>query len=114
MTVLKLFQKTLPILRQISDSALCAALRSVASGFPQAERRMPEKLLSAEPHSRSSNRIHASQKPKLLAASSGLAGILLLTNLLKPIRDTAIQRFLDGDMAHRGFGTCTVPVLLAR
>src|SRR6516162_7906917 len=42
------------------------------------------------------------------------AGILVVTHLLHPVDDLAVQCFLNRDVSHRGCGLGAMPMLLAR
>src|SRR4051794_36967217 len=48
------------------------------------------------------------------SASSGLAIVLLVGDVLEPLDRLAVERFLNGDVLHRVLGRRAVPVLLAR
>jgi hypothetical protein len=49
----------------------------------------------------------------LLAVTRRAITILLVTDMLHPIHDLAVETFLNGNMRHRGSGRRAVPMFLA-
>src|ERR1700744_2060494 len=59
---------------------------------------------------------HYRRGPALAASGRSFVtgSILVVRDLLHPVDDLAVQRFLNGDVGHRGGGRGAVPVLLTR